>query len=70
MKIDNYIMGASLKSEQTCKLINRITGLGLLISSLSDSASRTHVESLSKPHNSTSVLEALPGTLDINRQHL
>ena len=33
------------------KLINRIPGLNLLISSLPGSALRTHVESLGKPHN-------------------
>ena len=43
----------SLKSEPTCKLINRIPGLSLLISSLPGSASRMHVESLGKPHYST-----------------
>ena len=47
------------------KLIKRIPGLRLLISRLPGSASRTHVESLSKPCDSTSVLEALPGKLDI-----
>ena len=35
----------SLKSKSTCKLINRIPGLRLLISSLPGSASRMHVES-------------------------
>ena len=49
------------------KLINRIPGLHLLISSLPGSASRTHVESLGKPRDSTSVLTALPGKLDIKR---
>ena len=44
------------------KLINRIPGSSL---SLPGSASRTHVESLDKPHDSTSILEALPGKLDI-----
>ena len=49
------------------KLINRIPGSRLLISSLPGSALRTHVESLGKPRMSTSVLEALPGKLDIKR---
>ena len=46
------------------KLKNRIPSLHLLISSLPGSASRTHVESVSKPRDLTSVLEALPGKLD------
>ena len=49
------------------KLINRIPGSRLLISSLPGSASRTHVESLCKPLGSTTVMEALPGKLDIKR---
>ena len=48
-------------------LINRIPGLGLLISSLPGLALRTHVESLHKPRDSASLLEALPGKLDIKR---
>ena len=40
---------ASLKSETMGKLINRIPGLRLLISSLPGSALRPHVESLGKP---------------------
>ena len=47
------------------KLINRILGSRLLISSLSDSALRMHVKLLSKPHNSTSILKVLPGKLVI-----
>ena len=47
--------------------MNRIPGLRLLISSLPGSASRTDVESLGKPCNSTSVLEALSGKLNIKR---
>ena len=53
MKFDNYIIIPSLKSESTCKLINRIPGLCILISSLPGSALRTHVEPLSKPRDST-----------------
>ena len=45
------------------KLINRIPGSRLLISSLPGSALRTHVESLGKPRD----LKALPGKLDIKR---
>ena len=60
-KLDNNVIISSLKS----KLINRIPGLHLLISSLPGLAMRKHDESLGKPCNSTSVLEALPGTVDI-----
>ena len=49
------------------KLIYRIPGPCLLVSSLPGSASRRHVQSLGKPQYSTSVLEALPGKLDIKR---
>ena len=49
------------------KLINRIPGLHLLISSLPVSALRTLVESLASLVMSTSVLKALPGKLDIKR---
>ena len=56
-KIDNYVIIASLKSEPTCKLMNRIPGLCLLISKLPDSALRAD----------SSILEALPGKLDIKR---
>ena len=66
-KIENYVIIASLKSETMGKLINRIPGLRLLISSLPGSALRTHVESLGKPSMSTSILKALPGKLDIKR---
>ena len=40
-KIINYGIIASLKSEQACKLTNRIPGSRLLISSLPGSASLT-----------------------------
>ena len=46
------------------KLLNRMPGSRLLISSLPGSALRTYVELLAM---STSVLKALPGTLDIKR---
>ena len=47
-----YVIIASLKSvQQWVKLINRIPGSRLLISSLPGSALRTHVESLGKPRD-------------------
>ena len=48
-KMENYVIFTSLKNESVGKLINRIPGLRLLISSLPCSALRTHVESLGKP---------------------
>ena len=50
-KIENYVIIASLKRETKRKLINRIPGLRLLISSLPGSALRLHVESLGKPRD-------------------
>ena len=50
-KIENNVIIASLKSKTMGKLINRILGSSLLISSLPGSASRTNVESLGKPRN-------------------
>ena len=50
-KIENYVIIASLKSETMEKLINRIPGARLLISSLPGSALRTHVESLGEPRD-------------------
>ena len=49
--LDNYVIMASLNSDKVCKLINRIPGLRLLISSLPDAALRMHVESLGKPRD-------------------
>ena len=49
------------------KLIKRIPGLRLLISSLPGSALRMHVESLGKPRNVNKRSQALPGKLDIKR---
>ena len=46
--IKNYVIIASLNSETIGKLINRIPGSPLLISSLPGLALRTHVESLGK----------------------
>ena len=43
-KIENYVIIASLKNGTIGKLINRILDSRLLISSLPDSALRTHVE--------------------------
>ena len=43
-----YVIIASVKSKTMGKLINRIPGSRLLISSLAGSALRTHVESLLK----------------------
>ena len=48
-KLKNYVIIASLKIETMGKLINRIPGSHILISSLPGSALRTHVESLGKP---------------------
>ena len=61
-KIDNYVIIAILKSESLGKLINRIPGSSILISSLPDSALRTLIES---PNDSISVLKAEPVNLDI-----
>ena len=49
------------------KLIIRLPGCHLLISSLPGSALSMHVESLGKPSMSTSILKVLPGKLDIKR---
>ena len=46
-----YVIIARLKSETMGKLINRIPGSPILISSLPGSALRTHVESLGKPRD-------------------
>ena len=66
-KIDNYFIIASLKREIIGKLINRIPGSRLLISSLPGSALRTHIQSLSKPCNVNKRSKSLPGKLDIKR---
>ena len=52
------------------KLINRIPGSRLLISSLPGSVLRRHIklfESLGKPRDSTNILKALPVKFDIKR---
>ena len=47
-KNQNYVKIPSLNGETMSKLISRIPGLGLLISSLPGLALRVHVESLGK----------------------
>ena len=47
--LNGVINDVMIASEQTCKLLNRIRGSRLLISTLPGSALRTHVESLGKP---------------------
>ena len=64
-KLKDYIMIANFKSETMGNLINKIPGSPLLVSSLPGSALRTHVESLGKPCELTSILKAEPGKLDI-----
>ena len=58
----NYVIIAGLKSEPTCETLFASLDIKFL-----SSASRTHVESFSKPRDSASVLEALHGKLDIKR---
>ena len=55
----NYVIIASLKSETMGKLINRIPGLRLLISTLPGPALRSHVESLSKPSDVNKLSQSL-----------
>ena len=50
-KHDNYVIMASLKSEKMGKLINRMPGSCILMSSLPGYALRTLVESLGAPRN-------------------
>ena len=66
-KIENFVIIASKTCETMGKLINRIPGSCLLISSLPGSAFRTYVELLASLAMSTSILKALPGKLDIKR---
>ena len=65
--IEKYVIIASLSSETIGKLMIRIPGSCLLISSLPGSALRTHVESLSKPCGVNKRSQGLPGKLDIKR---
>ena len=55
----NYVIIASLKSDTMGKLINRIPGSRLLISSLPGSALRTLVESLGKPRDANKRSQSL-----------
>ena len=66
-KIDHYVIFPSLRVSQLGKLINRIPGSRLLISSLHGSASRMHVESLGKPRDVNNHSQSLAGKLDIKR---
>ena len=50
-KSKKYVIIPSLKSESVGKLINRIPGSHILISSLPGPALRTHAKSLGKPRN-------------------
>ena len=59
IKIENYVIIASLKSETMGKLINRIPVLRLLISSLPGSSLGTHVELLGMPRNVTKRSQSL-----------
>ena len=65
-KNENYVIIASLKSETMGKLIKRVPGSRLLISSLPGSALRTLVD-MARLAMSTSVFKALPVKLDIKR---
>ena len=66
---NNCIIIAILKSEPMGHPINRKSRLHLLISSLPVSATKMHVESLCKPHDSTSIFIALPGKFDFIKRH-
>ena len=55
-KNQNYVKSASLKSETTGKMKNRILGS---ISSLPGSALRMHVDSLGKPHDTNKRSQSL-----------
>ena len=50
-KNQNYVIITSFKSDTMGKLINRIPGSRVMISSLPGLASRTHVESLCMPRD-------------------
>ena len=66
-KVKEYTIIASLKSEIKDKLINRLKGSRLLVSSLPGSALRMHVKFLGKPRNvnKCSQSKALPDKFDI-----
>ena len=58
-KTENYVIITSSNSETMDKLINKIPGLRLLISSLQGSALRMHVESLRKPRDINKLSKSL-----------
>ena len=58
-KKKKYVIIASLKSETMDKLMDRVPVWCLLISSLSGSALRTHVESPGKPHDVNRLFQSL-----------
>ena len=67
-KNENYIIIASLKSETMGKLINRIPGLRLLISEVYQAGLQERMlNRRASLAMSTSILDALPGKLDIKR---
>ena len=57
--IENYVIITSLNSKTMGKLINRIPGSRLLISSLPGSALRMHVELLGKPPDVNKLSQSL-----------
>ena len=57
--IENHVIIASLNSETMGKLIHRVPGSRLLISSLPDKALRTHVGSLGEPRDGNSRSQSL-----------
>ena len=63
-KSNNYLVIAN------GKLIYSFTGSHPLKSRLTGSTSMLHVETLGVPRNTTSVLKAMPGKLDINKKCL
>ena len=63
-----YAIIASFKLKQMGKLINRIPGSRLLLSTLPGSALRTDVDRSASLAISTSVLKALPGKLEFKRR--
>ena len=53
-----------------CKLIIRIPGLGLFITSLPARLREHLLNGMAESNHSTSILQALPGKLDIKRHSL
>ena len=66
-KIESYVISARLEIKTMGKMINKIPGSRLLISSLPGSALRTHVESLSKPRDGNKRSQSLACKLDAKR---